>query len=218
MLKFILSILSVFLSVHGNLPVKVPTGNISGPTCPASMQHNKDAAASLIIDAIESDVIPRLNTKYNGLFSNCGGDGWTIFLNLYNSNGIRGCHRRNTGSTDSCMPALLSSNHGQYSRVCGRVVGYSVNDVDGFHNSAIGKNSIDQSYVDGVSITYGHPGSRNHIWTFVAADTTSNKSCSCINSSQSWPYQQIIPSFVGNSYFCDLGRTNGTAVSDAWKY
>ena len=61
-----------------------------------------------------------------------------------------------------------------------------------------GNGTIDEPYVDGVSLTYGHP--RQHIWTF-AADVRQNDSfCPCGNT------QNIsTPEFVGNDYFCDSG-------------
>jgi hypothetical protein len=52
--------------------------------------------------------------------------------------------------------------------------------------------TIDGNYVDGVSLTHGHP--HQHIWTFAARVS---ESCSCTVGRAS------PPSFVGTDYFCD---------------
>ncbi len=76
-------------------------------------------------------------------------------------------------------------------------------------NGFIFGNSLEQVYIDGISLTHGAPGSRRHIWTFVAAIFESNSGgstgfkCPCIDASFSWPH--TVPSFIGNNYFCDTG-------------
>ena len=68
-----------------------------------------------------------------------------------------------------CSSAVLPVEGVQYSRVCGKIVGYQQSSTDGFgpyihHN----QRSIGSTYVDGISLTHGnHP--RKHIWTLVAA-------------------------------------------------
>ncbi len=47
---------------------------------------------------------------------------------------------------------------------------------------------------DGVSLTYGPSGSRQHIWSFVTASSAAN----C-------PPGATIPPFKTNDYFCDSG-------------
>ena len=56
---------------------------------------------------------------------------------------------------------------GAYNRVCGRVTAYQYSDTRGlwpYHGGHA--TTIDDPYVDGVSLTHGSP--RQHIWTFVA--------------------------------------------------
>ena len=70
------------------------------------------------------------------------------------------------------------------------------------------RQSIDSPYVDGVSLTYGSP--RQHIWTFAASldetgTSNTDSRCSCTNPS----YPHSVPSFVGNSYFCETGVPAG---------
>ena len=81
-----------------------------------------------------------------------------------------------------------------YSRVCGRIIAYQFGTPNGF-----GQQSIDSVYVDGISVTFGHP--RNHIWTFAAAIET-NRRCPCIRSGTA------APSFVNTDYFCEFGTQN----------
>ena len=56
-----------------------------------------------------------------------------------------------------------------------------------------GDATINDPYVDGLSVTHGTP--RQHIWTFVA-DSTSQPICS-------------VPFFVGQDYFCDSNEMGG---------
>ena len=66
------------------------------------------------------------------------------------------------------------------STVCGRIIGYQIGSTDAFcpfqsrcnyrrnDDPAIPRAyTIDDVYVDGLSLTHGHP--REHIWTFAAA-------------------------------------------------
>ena len=69
-----------------------------------------------------------------------------------------------------------------------------------------------------MSLTHGAAGSRQHIWSFVAAvvenstDFNSNLAlvCSCTNADFNWPYQ--VPSFISNKYFCATGNPGPNAV------
>ena len=61
----------------------------------------------------------------------------------------------------------------QYSRVCGKVIGYQCEAPDAFIYYTESKATIDEEYVDGVSITHGPSGSCTHIWTFAAAQSES---------------------------------------------
>ena len=72
---------------------------------------------------------------------------------------------------------------------------------------------IDADYVNGVSLTHGQ-SPRQHIWAFAGAlDETSisgysSNKCPCVNPNIN--PTPIIPSFIGNDYFCD------TAFEIAW--
>ena len=66
-----------------------------------------------------------------------------------------------------------------------------------------GHSSIDQAYIDGVSVTYGTP--RKHIWTFTSGISETNAhprwSCPCAFAGTPQP-----PSYVGNNFFCESGN------------
>ena len=57
----------------------------------------------------------------------------------------------------------------QYQQVCGRVRGYQYRSPDAFSVSCPHPCTIDNVYVDGISITHGSP--REHIWTYAAGIT-----------------------------------------------
>ena len=129
---------------------------------------------------------------------------WTL-----STSPVRGCGRTRVATCDSAFYPVSGQS---YSRVCGRILAYPAGSTDAFFYSVIsGITSIDSVYVDGVSVTHGPVGSRQHIWTFAAAryDDTSSYSppsnCLCTNTRYDWPYQ--LPSFIQNNYFCDSGNT-----------
>ena len=81
--------------------------------------------------------------------------------------------------------------------MCGRVNAYQRGDPEAFSNNIVGRSpGLENPYIDGVSITHGAAGSRQHIWSFVNAIYENDTEC---------PYQ--VPPFVGNNYFCDTGST-----------
>ena len=87
--------------------------------------------------------------------------------------------------------------------MCGRIRGYQFGETSAFYHRL--SQSIDGYYVGGVSLTHRGAGSRQHIWTFAAglSEVTANwpsASCPCDTA----PYS-VVPSFVGNDYFCESG-------------
>ena len=115
-------------------------------------------------------------------------------------------------NTDSpgCSSAVLPVQGVQYSRVCGKIIGYQDKTPDGFwpyiHG---GQRTIDSGYVDGISLTHG-TSPRKHIWTFAAAlheyTVYPPAVCPCTNTRNSPP--PAVPSFIGHDYFCDTGSEN----------
>ena len=54
--------------------------------------------------------------------------------------------------------------------MCGRVTGYQSRTPDAFHPYGHEERSLESYYVDGVSLTHGPTGARQHIWTFAAGN------------------------------------------------
>lgn len=99
----------------------------------------------------------------------------------------------------------------EYSRVCGQVIGYQEKTPNAFFPFHVRPSTtIDENYVDGISLTHGNP--RSHIWTFAAAlDETPGhlSSCTCTNVVVLSPVS--VPPFVGNDYFCATGSREDVA-------
>ena len=105
-----------------------------------------------------------------------------------------------------CSSTTFNAQGVEYRKVCGKVIGYQYYKPNGFGPSKYTSQSIDRTYVDGVSITHGSP--RQHVWTFANAhdeDITSwsHEGCPCLHPSTS--FTGIIPNFVGNDYYCETG-------------
>ena len=115
-------------------------------------------------------------------------------LKEYHKNGVRACGRRTTRK-GSCQSVRIPATF-PYLKICGRVIGYQMGLTHGFW---AGK-TIDEHYVDGVSLTYGFP--RKHLWSFAAQTSDGYYSfpiCECQGDSR--------PSleFVDKNFFCESG-------------
>ena len=107
------------------------------------------------------------------------------------------CGRSNS---HGCSGTTFSLFGLTYSRVCGQLQGYQFGGTDAFAPYIISNTNINNPYVDGVSITYGH-SPRKHVWTYaVGAVTvqTNEPHCPCNTGSTFQP-----PPFVGNDYYCE---------------
>ena len=96
----------------------------------------------------------------------------------------------------------------QYSRVCGRALAYQWGPNYAFLGYIWRNQGIEDQYVDGLSLTHGAPGARQHIWTFASGFFTSHNGilqrlqCPCDNGNT-----RPSPPFVGNDYFCESVKT-----------
>ena len=121
----------------------------------------------------------------------------------------RTCGRNSTG-VFTCDSATFPVSRRQYSRICGRLKAYQWGGTGAFYKYHRGEvTRINDTYVDGVSVTHGTP--RNHIWTFAvgAAEGSPFETyvCPCDASTDI-----SVPSFVGEDYFCESG------VNEPWGY
>ena len=155
---------------------------------------------------------------YCDMTRSCGGvtGGWMRVAELDMTNSSHQCPSGLRQRTDSnkrtcvrdsdspgCSSVTFSSATLEYSRVCGKIIGYQVGTTDAFHAA----DDINTYYVDGVSLTHGNP--REHIWTFAAAHVDS---CPCTNTN---PVNQP-PAFVGRDYFCDTGNSWPSQFDPLW--
>ena len=113
---------------------------------------------------------------------------------------------RNPLPVGGCYSVVFPVNRKAYKRVRGKVIGYQFHSTNAFGDGS--GLTIDDWYVDGVSITHGRP--RNHIWTFAAGfHLTAGGKWQCPCTYQNYDKSQYIPSFVGDAYYCDIGTHHG---------
>ena len=184
--------------------VTIPTDGNGG--CP--VQEKRDE----VIQNITADIMDIIRDMYAPLIHNCGEGEWyqVAYLNMsdstqqcpsawreYNSNGIRSCARPTSGG----CPGNIYHVDCQYSRICGRVIGYQFGSTDAFSDVPNLPVTVDKTYLNGISITHGIP--RVHIWSFVGGlselvncTVYSNNLCPCSGG-------RAQPSFVGNNFYCE---------------
>lgn len=215
------------------LPITV---TVSDGTCPSDdvLETARSSQLDEVRSLLLSDILPVLCPTCPPCA--CGGQGeWVqiAYLNLtntsqecppnwtLNSDPFRGCGR---SSDIGCDSATFGSDGRTYSRVCGRVNAIQVGTPNAFDPSLREFSpGLDAAYIDGVSLTHGVAGSRQHIWSFVAAlyetddELLVNNICSCTDTTINWPFE--VPPFIGDDYFCDTGNpgpglTLGEVYSD----
>ena len=164
-----------------------------------------------------------------GMTWSCGGTGgWrrVVFLDMTNTSHVcppglkrtsysrRTCGRASS-SEHSCSSTTFSVGDSQYSRVCGRALAYRWGNNIAFYGHNVNRQGIDGYYVDGLSLTHGAFGSRQHIWTFASAFFTGDLNsshpryrCPCDNGNT-----HPAPPFVGNDYFCESALSHAS-----WQY
>ena len=111
-------------------------------------------------------------------------------------------------SGGGCSSAMFATHGTKYTHICGKIIGYQRGATSAFYDYIWNSRTIDDTYVDGVSLTHGR-NPRKHIWTLAAGlhegTRFFNENCPCTNNG---PGVQSIPPWVGQDYFCD------TAVED----
>ena len=104
-----------------------------------------------------------------------------------------------------CDSVYISTSGASYQMVCGRFLGYQVGSPDAFNSYSGYRWNLEKYYVDGVSITYGSPGNRHHVYTYAAGFEEFNSPYSCPCAGGTSP-----PDFVGSDYYCESGNPQGT--------
>jgi hypothetical protein len=193
---------------------------ISVPGQPDSCQFREQHAA---VDVAIQNIRHTHDEILSALSRQCGSGLWSrvAYLNmsdplqqcppswrLYSANGVRACGRQVITSTTGGCNSHTYTVQQNYQRVCGQIIGYQIGSTDVFGDLLL---SINEPYVDGVSVTYGVP--RRHIWTFAAGLSETivtggdheKYTCPCALNGTAFRMQQP-PAFVGNNYFCESGN------------
>ena len=127
----------------------------------------------------------------------------------------RYCSRKGVGCTSHFFPVYGY----KYQTICGKIVAIQKGKPDAFFPSRSKQKTINDVYVDGVSVTCGMP--RQHIWTLAAAMHEVNALglhlCPCTNAQNPMNREIFIPEFVGESYFCDTGSPTAAAVGEIYE-
>lgn len=168
-----------------------------------------------VVEATNNQIMQDIRDLISARFETCGGIGWRRFAYLDMTDSTMQCppgltetsySKRTCGirSGGTCDSTIFTNSGGEYSRVCGRIKRYQYGEPEGFR---LGGNDIESLYMDGVSVTHGQPGSREHIWTFVAGmgtnfTTGQNRLCPC---DATVPIDTV-PSFLNDEYFCSSGN------------
>ena len=156
----------------------------------------------------------------NGIVSSCANVGgeWKRIVNIDISagddcpsgwskdthSGVSFC-RAGVDHGGTCSSAYFSTNGTSYQRVCGRARGYQKGLVNGFYSYNHLSQTIEGYYVEGLSITYGHP--RQHIWTYAVGRHDNRQAvfenCPCAQGGG-----PAAPSFAGTNWYCESGGTD----------
>ena len=206
------SVIVSIVASTSDLPYKIPTEVID--------QCLPQRAPNILDNTTWLKVNHLLDKQYGPVNCTCGGGSgnWkqVAYLDMMNASQqcpanwnlintpVRTCAKRARAS--ACDSTIFSTHEFTYNTVCGKVIGFRKGSTDAFDYRFPGR-GLEGVYMDGVSLTHGAAGSRQHIWSFVAAlkEVTAYYSCRCTNINENWPHTE--PSFVGSNYFCDSGVT-----------
>ena len=157
----------------------------------------------------------------------CGGHkgGWTTIVKLDTSKGdvcpsgwtnittpgdLPKVVCRSGNDAADCYSAIFTTYNITFNKICGQVKGYQKGFPDAFYSTKYLTKSINDHYVDGLSITLGNP--RKHVWTYAvgASDDGNfpNYNCPCAATPGPDP-----PAFVGNHYYCESANIGPPTTS-----
>ena len=222
-LQGIKHMLSTILSLHYN-----PGYSPSHPTHSCKEIYDRNTSSPSGYYWLESSSEQAIQA-YCDMERTCGGmqGGWMKVISINMSNLSSSCPSGLRTLTSpkqlcamnidraGCSSTYLNVHGVEYSRVCGKIIGYQQKSPNAFYIYYYNHSkTIDDVYVDGISLTHGQ-NPRKHIWTFAAALHELSAShpeslcpCTNIHSHITIP----IPPYVGSDYFCD------TASSQNFEY
>ena len=149
----------------------------------------------------------------------CGGveGGWmqVVDVNVAQDNSCPGTWRMITlarkrlcvgGVNAGCDSAHFNTRGVSFQHICGQTKSYQKGHPDAFTQTST--KGIDETYVDGLSITLGSP--RQHIWTYAAA-ARDIAYCPCAPTPGKNP-----PDFVKSNYYCESGTNSSPHISSLY--
>ena len=112
--------------------------------------------------------------------------------------------KRVCGRSSGRVSTTFSVKGDHCNKVCSQVRGYQNYSIDAFYSYySDHSHTIDDVYVDGVSLTHGQ-SPRQHIWTFAnALDETRSQHYVCPCTKTDSTFTRVVPPFIGSDYFCD---------------
>ena len=127
---------------------------------------------------------------------------------------------RPSHNDEGCYQVLYTTHQLNYSRVCGMAKGYQKGAPDAFSAFRLSqrRTTIDQAYVDGLSIII-NSNTPKHIWSFGVGLSNNRSSCPCsvILSDDGTDVAGPEPQkFVKNNYYCDSGHHLLTIEQDTY--
>ena len=184
--------------------------------------QNEDIKSELIQLTQIQNNISQLNDRVNDFISTqfnpsqCGAGLWwrVAYQNMtehlhqcpsawrkYNTSGVRACGRPES-STGSCDAVFYFPNR-QYSRVCGRIIGYQVASPDAFRR-------FNKRYGDLDGVIISHGAQQDHIWSFAAGVTEEGSkhrqsNCPCSPEAGTQPPENTRGKC---NYFCESGNSD----------
>ena len=111
------------------------------------------------------------------------------------------------GYVVGCASAQFFVKGVEYQHICGQTKGYQKGGTDGFDAKI---QSIDDAYVDGISITLGSP--RKHVWTYAVGLSDNHDNRGCCNCPCATHPGPPPPDFVRNHYYCESGDVGSAAA------
>ena len=145
--------------------------------------------------------------------------GWMRVAHLNMKNSSHHCpsglrmqkgHRRCVRDTEArgCASVVYPTDGIEYSQICGKIRAVQYSHPTGFRPYMQQRQmTLEDSYVDGISLTHGPVGSRKHIWTFATSYSDNNIQCSCGDLHK-------VPPFVDHDFFCETGSRAETEYDD----
>ena len=212
------------LLVTCSIGVHVCEGAIKYPVKPLPLDEQGQCPSLQERERVRAEINAEVREILSGAVYSCNGSpGWRRvgFVNMTDpsqdcppgltltSHPIRSCGSSHDAYSE-CSSTTFNVSGVQYSQVCGRIKAYQYGVTFAFYQYLNFNSSLEASYVDGVSLTHGAAGERQHIWTFAAGlieNTHYLDNYKCPND-----FDSESPPFVNEDYFCESGNNDDRHV------